>query len=49
MDFCAHYDQNSFDPDYPGEPLEFFESMVRRILSPSRLPAPGARPAGPER
>lgn len=48
VDFCANYDQNSFDPDYPSEPLEFFEPMVRRILSPSRLSAPGARPAGPE-
>ena len=32
-DFCANYDQNSFDPDYPWEPLEFFVPMVRRVLS----------------
>lgn len=31
-DFCAHYDQNCFDPAYDWEPLEFFEPMVRRIL-----------------
>jgi len=33
VDFCAYYDQNSFDPDYESEPLEFFEPMVRRILA----------------
>jgi predicted HD phosphohydrolase len=33
VDFCANYDQNSFDPDYAWESLEFFEPMVRRILS----------------
>jgi predicted HD phosphohydrolase len=33
VDFCADYDQNSFDPDYAWEPLEFFAPMVRRILS----------------
>lgn len=31
--FCADYDQVSFDPDYPTEPLEFFEPMVRRLLA----------------
>ena len=33
VDFCAHYDQNSFDPEYGWEPLEFFEPMVRRVLA----------------
>jgi len=33
VDFCANYDQNSFDPDYKWEPLEFFEPMVRRVLA----------------
>jgi predicted HD phosphohydrolase len=33
VDFCAHYDQNSFDPDYAWEPLDFFEPMVRRVLA----------------
>lgn len=32
VDFCANYDQNSFDPAYDSEPLEFFEPMVRRVL-----------------
>ena len=36
VDFCAHYDQNSFDPDYDWEPLEFFEPMVRRVLARPR-------------
>ena len=31
--FCAHYDQNSFDPDYATEPLDFFAPMVRRVLA----------------
>ena len=33
VDFCALYDQNSFDPAYESEPLEFFEPMVRRVLA----------------
>lgn len=33
VDFCAQYDQNSFDPDYASEPMEFFVPMVRRVLS----------------
>ncbi len=33
VDFCAKYDQNSFDPAYGWEPLEFFEPMVRRVLA----------------
>jgi predicted HD phosphohydrolase len=31
--FCHNYDQNSFDPNYPTKPLEFFEPMMRRIFS----------------
>ena len=31
--FCAAWDQCSFDPDYPAEPLATFEPMVRRIFS----------------
>jgi predicted HD phosphohydrolase len=33
VQFCAEYDQMSFDPDYDSEPLEFFEPMVRRVLA----------------
>lgn len=32
-DFCEHWDQTSFDPDYDTLPLEFFEPMVRRLFS----------------
>ena len=32
-DFCADWDQASFDPDYDSEPLAFFEPMVRRIFA----------------
>lgn len=32
-DFCANWDQCSFDPDYPSEPLSTFEPVVRRIFS----------------
>jgi len=32
-DFCANWDQCSFDPHYPTEPLSTFEPIVRRIFS----------------
>jgi predicted HD phosphohydrolase len=32
-DFCANWDQCSFDPDYPSEPLETFEPRLREIFS----------------
>ena len=32
-DFCAAYDQNSFDPGYDTSSLEFFEPMVRRVFA----------------
>lgn len=32
VDFCERYDQVSFDPEYPTEPLETFAPMVRRVL-----------------
>lgn len=31
--FCAAWDQSSFDPGYPSEPLATFEPMVRRIFA----------------
>ena len=44
-DFCAAYDQNSFDPGYDTLPLAFFEPMVRRVFAaPKRslyLPSEG--------
>jgi predicted HD phosphohydrolase len=33
VDFCARWDQVSFDPGYDTLPLDFFEPMVRRLLS----------------
>lgn len=30
--FCEAYDQVSFDPEYPTDPLSTFEPMVREIL-----------------
>ena len=40
IDFCAKYDEVSFDPDYPSEPLSTFEPMVRRVLNkPWRPPS----------
>jgi predicted HD phosphohydrolase len=39
-DFCAHWDQCSFDPSYPTEPLSAFEPLVRRIFT---RPAQDAR------
>jgi predicted HD phosphohydrolase len=32
-DFCADWDQSSFDPTYPWEPLEAFEPLVRKIFT----------------
>jgi predicted HD phosphohydrolase len=32
-EFCAQYDQNSFDEHYDTLPLEAFEPMVRRVLA----------------
>jgi predicted HD phosphohydrolase len=40
IDFCHDYDQNCFDPDYATEPLEFFEPILRRVLSQPRMTDP---------
>jgi predicted HD phosphohydrolase len=32
-DFCANWDQCSFDPDYPTESLASFEPLVRRVFT----------------
>jgi predicted HD phosphohydrolase len=31
-EFCARYDEVSFDPDYRSEPMATFAPMVRRVL-----------------
>ncbi len=33
VQFCADWDQDCFDPDYPTKPLEHFEPMVREIFA----------------
>lgn len=33
VDFCERWDQASFDPDHPTEPLEHFEPMLRAVFS----------------
>jgi predicted HD phosphohydrolase len=45
-DFCANWDQNSFDPEYPTEPLSTFEPIVRRIFSRAPHDARYTGPAG---
>ena len=36
VDFCEKWDQTSFDPDYPTQSLEYFEPMVRKVLTPPK-------------
>ena len=44
-DFCANWDQCSFDPGYPAEPLETFVPRVREIFSrPAHDPRYVGRP-----
>ena len=33
VEFCAKYDEVSFDPRYPNEPLSTFEPMGRKLLA----------------
>jgi predicted HD phosphohydrolase len=40
-EFCERYDQASFDPDYPTESIEVFETMVRRVFAEPRYLPPG--------
>jgi predicted HD phosphohydrolase len=47
-DFCADWDQCSFDPDYATEPLGTFESRLREIFSrPPHDPRYVGRPVEP--
>lgn len=43
VDFCAKYDEVSFDPAYPSEPMATFEPMVRRLLDKPWLPPSKAK------
>ncbi len=38
IDFCARWDQASFDPEFPTRPLEHFEPLVRELFA--RAPKP---------
>jgi predicted HD phosphohydrolase len=38
VDFCAKYDEISFDPAYRNEPISTFAPMVRRVLNKPWLP-----------
>ncbi|MBM3551472.1 MAG: phosphohydrolase [Alphaproteobacteria bacterium] len=38
VEFCAKYDEVSFDPAYKNEPLSSFEPMVRRVLAKDWTP-----------
>ena len=38
VDFCAKYDEVSFDPAYPNEPMSTFAPMVHRVLNKPWLP-----------
>ena len=33
VDFCERWDQSSFDPEFPVDPLDSFEEDVRRVFS----------------
>jgi predicted HD phosphohydrolase len=35
-EFCALYDQNSFDPNYDAMPLEAFEPILQRVMTQAR-------------
>jgi predicted HD phosphohydrolase len=36
--FADEWDQTSFDPDYPTQPLEHFEPMVREVFARAKMP-----------
>jgi predicted HD phosphohydrolase len=46
VEFCARYDANCFDPDYPHLPIETFTPMVSEVFArtPWAAPTPQAHP-----
>jgi len=38
IEFCAKYDEISFDPQYENEPMSTFEPMIRRVLAKKWTP-----------
>ncbi|MDX1401937.1 MAG: phosphohydrolase [Kiloniellales bacterium] len=41
VEFTSRYDEVSFDPDYPSEPLSAFEPMLRGVLKKKWSPPAG--------
>jgi predicted HD phosphohydrolase len=39
VEFCEHFDQNCFDPDYDSLPLEFFRPILVEVFSRPRFAA----------
>jgi predicted HD phosphohydrolase len=39
VEFCEHFDQNCFDPDYDSLPLEFFRPIVEEVFRRPRFAA----------
>lgn len=33
VEFCEHYDENCFDPDYESESLDFFRPMLNEVFT----------------
>ena len=44
VDFCERWDQSSFDPDYPIDPLESFADEVRQVFARTAWDAAVTRP-----
>jgi predicted HD phosphohydrolase len=43
VEFCEHFDQNCFDPDYDSLPLEFFRPLVEDVFREPRHAAADLR------
>jgi predicted HD phosphohydrolase len=43
VDFCANWDEVSFDPAYDNEPMSTFEPMLRRVLDKPWIPPTKAK------
>jgi predicted HD phosphohydrolase len=39
VEFCEHFDQNCFDPDYDSLPLEFLRPIVEEVFGRPRYAA----------
>lgn len=43
--FCEHWDQASFDPNYPSLPLSFFEPLVLKVFARQAFDPAHTKPA----